>query len=175
MKFKELDPDKMKENPFTLINDDWMLVTAGDQENFNTMTASWGGMGIMWFKKVAFVVVRPTRYTFEFIEKHDRFTLSFFEGEHRDALTLLGTKSGRDTDKVKESGLTPVFDNGSVFFQEAKLVMSCKKLYWQDMDPANFLEDFIHEKYPNKDYHRLYIGEIENMMEKWIINPLDLQ
>jgi len=175
MKFKELEPAKLKDNPFKMINDDWMLISAGDKDNFNTMTASWGGLGIMWFKNVSFVVVRPTRYTFEFMEKYDRYTLSFFEEEYRDALTICGTKSGRDTDKVKEAGLTPVFDNNGVYFQEAKTVMVCKKLYWQDITPDNFLEDFIHEKYPEKDYHRLYICEIEGMYEKFVINPLDLQ
>jgi len=175
MKFKELEPANLKDNPFKMINDDWMLISAGEENNFNTMTASWGGLGIMWFKNVSFVVVRPTRYTFEFMEKYDRYTLSFFEEEYREALTICGTKSGRDTDKVKEAGLTPVFDNNGVYFQEAKIVMVCKKLYWQDITPDNFLEDFIHEKYPNKDYHRLYIGEIEGMYEKFVINPLDLQ
>lgn len=175
MKFKELEPANLKDNPFKLINDDWMLITAGDKNNFNTMTASWGGLGIMWFKNVSFIVVRPSRYTFEFMEKHDRYTLSFFEEEYRDALNICGTKSGRDTDKIKEAGLTPVYDSGGVFFEEAKTVMVCKKLYWQDITPDNFLADFMHEKYPNKDYHRMYIGEIESMFEKFVINPLDLQ
>jgi len=175
MKFKELEPAKLKENTFKMINDDWMLISAGEENNFNTMTASWGGLGVMWFKNVSFVVVRPTRYTFEFMEKYDRYTLSFFEEEYRDALTICGSKSGRDTDKVKEAGLNPVFDNNGVYFEEAKTVMVCKKLYWQDITPDNFLADFMHEKYPNKDYHRLYIGAIEGMYEQLVINPLDLQ
>lgn len=130
MKFKELEPGNLKENPFKLINDDWMLITAGNKDDYNTMTASWGGLGIMWHKNVASIVVRPTRYTFDFIEKNDYFTLSFFEEEYKDALTLCGTKSGRDCDKVKEAGLTPIFDdNGIYFFSEAKIVMVCKKNY----------------------------------------------
>jgi len=175
MSFKELDISKFSDNPFKLINDDWMLISSGTEKSYNTMTASWGGLGIMWFKNVSFIVVRPTRYTFEFMEKNDYYTLSFFEEQYRDALTICGTKSGRDTDKVKEAGLTPVFDHNSVYFEEARLVMVCKKLYWQDITPDNFLADFIHEKYTNNDYHRLYIGEIVNMYEKWVINPLDLQ
>jgi len=175
MKFKELDPVKFSESPFKLINDDWMLISAGEEDNFNAMTASWGGLGVMWFKNVSFVVVRPTRYTFEFMEKYDRYTLSFFDEEYRDALSLCGSKSGRHTDKIKEAGLTPVFDNNGVYYNEARLAMVCKKLYWQDLDPDNFLADFIHDKYPEKDYHRLYIGEIEGIYEKWEINPLDLQ
>jgi len=175
MRFKELDPAGFQENTFKMINDDWMLITAGEEGSFNTMTASWGGLGIMWFKNVSFIVVRPTRYTFEFMEKYDHYTLSFFENEYKDALTLCGTKSGRDTDKVKEAGLNPVFDGNGIYYEEARLAMVCKKLYWQDLTPDNFLADFMHEKYPNKDYHRLYIGEIENIYEKWVINPLDLQ
>lgn len=120
MKFKELEPANLKDNPFKLINDDWMLITAGDKNNFNTMTASWGGLGIMWFKNVSFIVVRPSRYTFEFMEKHDRYTLSFFEEEYRDALNICGTKSGRDTDKIKEAGLTPVYDSGGVFLKRQR-------------------------------------------------------
>ncbi|PLX65933.1 MAG: flavin reductase [Denitrovibrio sp.] len=174
MNFKELEPTKLKENPFTLINNDWMLISAGDKANFNTMTASWGGLGIMWHKNVASIVVRPTRYTFEFLEKYDYFTLSFFEEEYKDALTLCGTKSGRDCNKVAEAGLTPIFDNNGIYFEEAKIIMVCKKLYWQDINPDNFVTD-LEEFYPKKDYHRLYMGEIENMYEKWIINPLDLQ
>jgi len=175
MKFKELEPLNLKENPFKLINDDWMLVSAGNEKKFNAMTASWGGLGIMWHKNVSYIVVRPTRYTFEFMEKHDHYTLSFFEEEYKDALTICGTKSGRDGDKIKEAGLTPIFDGNGVYYQEAKIVVVCKKLYWQDIDPSHFLDESMNDFYPKKDYHRLYIGEIENMYEKWVINPLDLQ
>ncbi len=150
MKFKELEPGNLKENPFKLINDDWMLITAGNKDDYNTMTASWGGgLGIMWHKNVASIVVRPTRYTFDFIEKNDYFTLSFFEEEYKDALTLCGTKSGRDCDKVKEAGLTPIFDDNGIYFSEAKIVMVCKKLYWQDFTPDNFIADLA-EFYPKK-------------------------
>lgn len=175
MRFKELEPGKLLGNPFKMIGEDWMLVTAGDKDNFNTMTASWGGFGVMWFKNVTFIVVRPNRYTYEFMEKHDHYTLSFFNEEYRDALTLCGSKSGRDIDKIKESGLTPVFDGNGIWYEEATISMVCKKLYFQDLEPDNFLADFIHDKYPNKDYHRLYIGEIETMHEQLVINPLDLQ
>jgi len=175
MKFKELTPTNLKENPFKMINEDWMLISAGTEKNFNAMTASWGGLGIMWNKNVATVVVRPNRYTFEFIEKQEYFTLSFFEEEHRDALTLCGTKSGRDMDKISEAGLNPVFDNNGIYYEEAKIIMVCKKLYSQNMVPESFMTNELEEFYPKKDYHKLYIGEIENMYEKWVINPLDLQ
>jgi len=175
MRFKELDPCKMTGNPFKMINEQWMLITAGDKDNFNTMTASWGGLGVMWNKKVSYVVVRPSRYTFEFMEKHDHYTLSFLGDEHRDALNICGSKSGRDIDKVKEAGLTPVFDGNGIYFEEAKIAMVCKKLYWQDLDPKNFLDDSMEKHYKADDYHRLYVGEIEEMYEQMIINPLDLQ
>ncbi|ADD67098.1 Conserved protein/domain typically associated with flavoprotein oxygenase DIM6/NTAB family-like protein [Denitrovibrio acetiphilus DSM 12809] len=175
MRFKEVEPSKLMGNPFTMINDDWMLITAGNKEKFNTMTASWGGMGIMWNKNVSFVVVRPNRYTYEFMEKHDHYTLSFFDDQYRDALNLCGTKSGRDIDKVKEAGLTPVFDGDGIYFEETKIAMVCKKLYFQDLDPKNFQADFINKLYKGDDYHRLYIGEIEAMYEQLVINPLDLQ
>jgi flavin reductase (DIM6/NTAB) family NADH-FMN oxidoreductase RutF len=166
MSFKELDPKLLQDNPFKIIDDDWMLVSAGDEKKFNTMTASWGGLGIMWFKNVSFVVVRPSRYTFEFMEQQDYYSLSFFEEDYRDVLSMCGSKSGRDIDKIKESGLTPAYDKNAPYFDEAKLVMVCKKLYWQDMTPDNFLADFMHEKYPNGDYHRLYIGEITDLLVK---------
>lgn len=164
--FNEIDPKDLKENPFSIIDDEWMLVTAGNRDKCNTMTASWGGMGVLWFKNVTFVFVRPTRHTFEFMEREDYYTLSFLGDEHRDITTFCGKNSGRDVDKIKEAGLTPVFDRNSVYFEEARMVMVCKKLYYQDLDPNKFLADFIHEKYPLKDYHRMYVGEIVSLLKK---------
>ncbi|MGD9809194.1 MAG: flavin reductase family protein [Deferribacterales bacterium] len=175
MRFKELEPGKLTGNTFKMIGEQWMLVTAGEKDNFNTMTASWGGLGVMWNKNVSYVVVRPTRYTYEFMEKYDHYTLSFLDDEYRDALTLCGTKSGRDMDKVKKAGLTPVFDGKGIYFEQAKIAMVCKKLYWQDLEPNNFLDEAIMTHYKTDDYHRLYIGEIVDMYEQMIINPLDLQ
>lgn len=174
MRFKELEPGKLLGNPFNMV-EGGMLITAGEKDNFNTMTATWGGMGVMWFKNVSFVVVRPQRYTYEFMEKYDHYTLSFIDESHKEALKICGTKSGRDTDKIKEAGLTPVFDGKGIYFEQAKIAMVCKKLYWQDITPDNFLADFMHEKYKGDDYHRMYMGEIVSMHEQLIINPLDLQ
>ena len=126
--FKEISPNEIRDNPFKLIGKDWMLVTAGDKSKFNTMTASWGGVGILWNKPVAFTFIRPQRYTFEFTEQGEYYTLSFFDEEYRKALNFCGTKSGRDYDKVKETGLTPVFSEDAPYFGEAKLVLVCKKL-----------------------------------------------
>jgi len=155
------DPTKLTDNVFSLIGHDWMLITAGNRNGFNTMTASWGGMGVIWGRNVCFCVVRPGRHTFGFMESADRFTLSFFDDRFREALTYCGSHSGRDVDKVKETRLNPVFDGDSIFFAEARLVLCCRKLYFQDIDPSHFIDPaFDATHYPLKDYHRMYVGEI---------------
>lgn len=166
MGFKQKGPEMLEDNPFKLIGKDWMLITAGDGSSFNTMTASWGGLGVLWERKVAFCFIRPTRHTFSFMERADRFTLSFFEEKHRKALAFCGSHSGRDRDKVKEAGLTPVPEKGIVYFDEARLVLACRKLYFQDISPDRFLDAAIDEMYPQKDYHRMYVGEIEHCLVK---------
>lgn len=160
-KFKEIAPEAVTDNVFKLIGSDWMLIAAGTMKSFNLMTASWGGLGVIWGKKVCWCVIRPHRYTYKFMEKSDFFTLTFFEEKYRDALNFCGTKSGKDVDKVKEAGLTPVeAASGAVYFAQARLVMECRKIYYQDIDPRHFLAPEIADNYPNKDYHRMYLGEI---------------
>lgn len=161
MKWHVIRPEEIEDNPFRLIGEDWMLVTGGDIESFNTMTASWGGLGVLWNKRVCYIFVRPSRYTYEFIERRDIFTLSFFEEHYREALNICGTKTGRDVDKIAETGLSPVKDHsGAVYFDEARLVMVCRKIYYQDLIPAQFLDPQIDTNYPEKDYHRMYVGQI---------------
>jgi flavin reductase (DIM6/NTAB) family NADH-FMN oxidoreductase RutF len=158
---KIIDPREIDSNAFKLIADDWMLVTAGTPDSFNTMTASWGTFGELWNKKICVCFVRPTRYTYEFLERETLFTLSFFQETYREALQYCGTVSGRDADKMKHTGLTPVpSSQGSVFFAQARLVFECRKIYISDLDPAHFLVPEIEEEYPLKDYHRMYVGEI---------------
>lgn len=157
---------QIKDNTFKLVGNDWMLITAGKAGEFNTMTASWGGLGILWGKNVCFTFIRPTRYTYGFMEKEEHFTLSFFEEKYRDALNFCGSKSGRDVDKAKATGLTPMETTGSVYFKEARLVLVCKKLYFQDINPTNFLVPEIEKNYTEKDYHRMYIGEITECLER---------
>ena len=165
--FTVTDPEKITDNPFKLIGSDWMLITAGSPESFNTMTASWGGMGVIWNKKVCFCVVRPTRHTRLFTDSSSYFTLSFFEERYREVLNYCGTHSGRDVDKIKETRLTPLFGDDAIYFAEARLVFQCKKIYHQDIDPGNFLDPTIDERnYPLKDYHRLYVGEIVSCLVK---------
>ena len=125
-----------------------------------------GGLGILWERKVCFCFIRPTRYTYEFIERSENFTLSFFEERYRKAISYCGSHSGRDTDKIKESGLTPVAEGGFIHFAEARLVLACTKLYSQDISPDRFLDPAIEGMYPKKDYHRMYVGEIRKCLLK---------
>ncbi|BAI80899.1 conserved hypothetical protein [Deferribacter desulfuricans SSM1] len=163
--FKKVNIKEVNFNPFTEINDRWMLITP-TVEKVNPMTASWGGFGILWHKNVVYTFIRPTRYTFELMEKTEYFTLSFFDEEYRDVLNYCGTKSGHDIDKVKETGLSVVKDDNFIYFEEAEAVYCCKKLCFADLNPSNFLEDEIETFYPKKDYHRMYIGEIVHLIKK---------
>ena len=159
--FKEIAPGKLGLDPVTKIGGDWMLVTAGDESGFNTMTASWGFTGVMWGKPCAEIVIRPQRYTKEFLDKNDFFTLSFFGAEQKAALAFCGSHSGRDTDKVKETGLTPMFTDGTAAFEQAKMILVCKKLYAQPMSGEFFTDrDLDGANYAQGDYHTAYIGEI---------------
>ncbi|MFO0754057.1 MAG: flavin reductase [Thermodesulfovibrionales bacterium] len=158
---REWDPESLSDNSFRLIGSDWMLVTAGTVKSYNTMTASWGGLGVLWDKRVCFCFVRPTRYTYEFMEKAPFFTLSFFGEQYREALKLCGTRSGRDTDKAAAAGLSPAEGlPGTVHFAEARLVLECRKIYFNDIVPEHFIDPGIHDNYQAKDYHRMYVGEV---------------
>ena len=165
--FKEITPNEIKNNPFELIGKDWALVTAKNGDGCNTMTASWGGVGIMWNKPVAFTFIRPQRFTFGLLENEEYFTLSFYGEEYRKALTFCGTKSGRDYDKAKECGFTPVYDEKAPYFAEAKLVLVCKKLYAQDMNEESAVEkEVVLPNYNGDDYHKMYISEIVKVLKK---------
>lgn len=149
---------------FKTFNDDWLLLTAGKLEpkQFNTMTVSWGCLGVLWSKPVAIAFVRPQRFTRKFMEGSPDFTLTSFPKKYHDALMLLGSKSGRDGDKVAESRLTPMASSkvGSPCFAEAHLVIECRKIYRDDFKPEFFLDPTIEGNYPTKDYHRFYLGEV---------------
>ena len=166
--FQKIDPKTLDENVFSLIHDKWMLVSAGTADRCNTMTASWGGLGILWNRCVATCYIRPQRYTLEFVEREDCFTLSFFGEEYRKALALCGSKSGRDVDKVKECGFTVAGAAcGAPYFEEAGLVLVCRKLYRQPMEPGCFLDGSLIEKnYPGGDFHIMYVGEIVECLKK---------
>ena len=164
--FQEIRPDQITDNPFKLIGKDWMLITAGMRGSFNTMTGAWGALGVLWGKEVCFCVIRPTRYTYEFMERSRTYTLSFLEEEYRDVLTYCGTTSGRDANKIVETGLTPIFAEDAVYFAEARLVLVCRKIYYHDLAPDHFLDAAIDEFYPLKDYHRMYVGEIVRCLRR---------
>jgi flavin reductase (DIM6/NTAB) family NADH-FMN oxidoreductase RutF len=167
MRFRRIGAKEIPGNIMKMIGDDWMLITAGNLEKLNTMTASWGGMGVLWNKNVTFTFVRPQRYTREFMDAGDVYTLSFYAPEYRNALTLCGTKSGRDMDKVRETGFTPAqSETGAVYFEEASLVIACRKIYAQDIDPKGFFLPDIDKLYESNDYHRMYIGEILEVLVK---------
>lgn len=136
--FKEINVRELDRSPIQMISDDWALLTAGKEGDWNTMTVSWGGVGELWGKDVVFVFVRPQRYTLEFMEKYDEFTLSFFDGEYKKELGICGAKSGRDIDKADETGLVPEYIDNAVTFKQAKKVLVCKKVAFKDMTPDGF-------------------------------------
>ena len=167
--FSRIDPKELDQNVFSMIGEQWMLVTAGTAERCNTMTASWGGLGVLWGKPVATVYIRPQRYTLEFVEREDCFTLSFFGEEYRKALALCGSKSGRDVDKVKECGLTLCYGAGDApFFEEAEWVLVCRKLFVQDLEASCVTDERVLKSYTPAmgGWHRAYVGEVVEAYQK---------
>ncbi len=165
--FKKIKPEEITDNLFRLIGKEWMLITAGTPENYNMMTASWGTAGVLWKKPVVFAFIRPQRYTYEFIEKHAYFTVSFFPKEHKGFLKLCGTASGRDLNKMNIEGMNNFeMPSGAVAFKEANIILECRKIYYDDINPDFFQVFDIEKVYPAKDYHRFYIGEIMQVYQK---------
>ncbi len=163
-RFKPMDPYDLSINPIERIGKRWMLITAGTLGAWNTMTASWGLLGELWGRPTAAAFVRPSRHTFSFMEENERFTLSFLPDDMKKALQICGSTSGRDTDKAREAGITPMeMVSGSVAFEEAEMIVCCRKLYAADIDPTLFFDkDTLQEAYPQGDYHRMYVGMIES-------------
>lgn len=145
---------------FSLFDQKWGLVTAGTEGDFNAMTISWGGLGTLWGKPVATVYIKPIRYTYEFMEQNDYFTVSFFPDEYHRDLALLGTKSGRDCDKLALTVLTPVYADNFVRYKEARVTLVCRKIYWHDLDRRLIPSDEVEKHYTVEEPHRLYIGEV---------------
>jgi flavin reductase (DIM6/NTAB) family NADH-FMN oxidoreductase RutF len=160
--YTDLDPYQINENVFNLIDKKWMLITAGKPEHFNMMTASWGGLGVLWNKPIVTIFIRPQRYTYKFVEENSSFNIGFFDKKYRPALNLCGSKSGRDVDKVKETGLTPVLTPKNIIaFDEAYLSFDCLKLYADDLKSNKFIDnELINKIYPSQDFHRFFLGEI---------------
>lgn len=166
MSFKEISIESLAINPFSSFKNDWALVTAGTSEKLNTMTVSWGGMGIIWNKPVSFIFIRPQRYTFEFVENNDYYSVCFLEDGNRNILSFCGSKSGRNINKIKETGLSPIFDSKAPYFEQSKLTLICRKIHGQFLDPSCFLDKNINLEYKNNDYHKMFIGEIEKCLVK---------
>jgi flavin reductase (DIM6/NTAB) family NADH-FMN oxidoreductase RutF len=179
--FESIEWRSVTENPSELISEEWMLVTPGTIDRWNTMTASWGGFGHFWGMDSVIVFVRPSRYTYVLMEESEGFTLSFLGEPGRRALDVCGAVSGRDTDKARDADIRPRgFSAGRgassragaaqvperVGFEEARLVVSCRKAYSQDLDPASFIDPSIARNYPLGDVHRLYIGAVEGAWKR---------
>ena len=152
-------------NTLQIFNKDWALVTAGDKQSFNTMTIGWGGLGTLWSKPVATVYVKPVRFTHSFLDRYDKFTVSFFPEPYKKALALLGSRSGRDGDKVAAAGLTPVYLDGAVTFREASRTLVCRKIYRQDLDLAAMPAEAVEAYYKTEAPHTMYIGQVLEVQE----------
>lgn len=164
-KFNEIKPEQFEQSPFRLIGKDWMLIAAEKNGKVNTMTASWGGFGVMWDRNVAYVVIRPHRYTKEFVDNSDTFSLSFLDNSFKKQLGYLGSVSGRDEDKIEKADLTVLHINDVPYFDEASIVILCKKLYAQEYKPECFIAKELNDKYyPKVDHHTLYIAEITKIL-----------
>lgn len=165
--FKQISPEQIPGNIIKLLSQDWMLITAGNTTSSNTMTASWGGLGHLYNKPVTFCFINPARYTYQFMEKGDTYTLTFYTETYRDALKYCGSHSGKNTDKTKNTGLTPILTpNGSPAFAEAWLIIECRKLVSQSLTPESLSNEALRNEWTGKPMHKMYIGEILNIWVK---------
>ncbi len=164
-KWKTIRPEELEKNAFQMIGEDWMLITAAKPDGtVNTMTASWGGMGVIWGGPAAYLFIRPQRYTREFVDASAELSLCFFDEKYRKALSHLGSVSGRDEDKIGTVGLTVEKDGDVPYFSEARVVLKCRRLYRQPMGPEYFTDREEPAKwYPDEDYHIQYIVRIEEV------------
>lgn len=165
--YKNIAPDKIPGNIIKMLSQDWMLITAGNSAKFNTMTASWGGLGVLYNKPVAICFINPARYTYQLMESGDTYTLTFYTETYRDALNYCGSVSGKDTDKIKGSGLTPITTpQGSMAFSQAWMIIECRKLVSQSISLDAINNAAEKEKRGAQPMHKMYIGEILNVWVK---------
>ena len=165
--FHKISPEEMQKNPFQMIGKEWMLVTAEKEGKVNTMTASWGGVGVLWNRNLVYIFIRPQRYTKEFVDSAETFSLSVLPQEYKKVLSYLGSVSGRDEDKMTKSGLTLVQENGTPYFAESETVLVCRKLYRQDLTPESFIDQsLVGVNYANEDFHAMYVAEIQDVLVK---------
>lgn len=172
---KEISYKELHLNPMTLIGEQWWAVAAGNEtDGYNAMTAAWGQLGTLWERTshanrlpAATVYIRPSRYTHQFMEKEDYFTLNILKPEDRRVLGILGAKHGSDCDKFAMAGITPYFTDGTTAIAESDLVLVCHKIYVQDIKPECFTDtELVPFNYPHDDYHTMYIGEIEKVLKQ---------
>ncbi|MCQ2584712.1 MAG: flavin reductase family protein [Treponema sp.] len=162
---KEISAENLNENPFKLIGKDWMLITAEKENKVNMMTASWGGVGVIWGKNAATIYIRQSRFTKPFIDEGETFSLCVLPENMRDVLNFCGSKSGRDFDKVSETGLSVEHVDSVPYFKESRLVLVCKKLFQQRLDMENAVDKSLTEKfYGSGDFHDMYIAEITKVL-----------
>lgn len=167
MAFLKIDIQDLQMNPFTSIGKEWMLITAGDNQKVNTMTASWGGVGVLWGQNVVTAYIRPQRYTKEFVDEQDCFSLSFFSGQYQKELSVLGTVSGRDQDKINQVHFHTTYLDNVPTFEEASYVFIVEKIYEDTIKPEQFINHSLDERwYPDKDYHTIYIAKIKAVYVK---------
>jgi flavin reductase (DIM6/NTAB) family NADH-FMN oxidoreductase RutF len=165
--FQNVDFEQMECNPFEMIGKDWMLVTAGNEEKANTMTASWGGVGVMWGKNVVYVFIRDSRYTKEFIDREGKFSLSFPSEKYRKEMKFLGTVSGREEDKIKEAKMNIGYRDGVPYIDEASMVFICRVMSQTPIKKEEFLDETIDSSwYATQDYHNMYIAEITEILAR---------
>lgn len=166
--FKEIKMQEFQVNPFEMVGRDWMLITAEKNGKVNTMTASWGGFGVLWNCNVAFIFVRQSRYTKEFIDGSNSFSLTFFEPEkYQKTMAYLGNVSGRDENKIEKSGLSLKYEDGIPYFKEAETVVLCKKISRHFLSPEGFIKETVNPQwYADHDYHDMYIGEVVQILRK---------
>lgn len=163
---KRINISDVQDNLIEAISKEWMLVTAGNKDHFNTMTANWGGVGYIWNKPVVFVFIRPERYTYEFMEANEFFTLSFLGEKHKDIHKICGSKSGRDIDKIKETGLIPLeTETGNIIFDQSRMSFECRKLYADFLEKDHFIDPSIIDRWytSHGNFHKMYIAEITNL------------
>lgn len=162
---KEIKAQELNENPFKLIGDDWMLITAEKDGKVNTMTASWGGLGVIWGRTSATVYIRLSRYTKEFVDASERFSICVMPSSYKKDLAYCGKVSGRDEDKIAKCGFTVEHENGVPYFKESRLVLTCRKMFTQELSASGFVDkSIIDANYSDKDWHVMYIGEIEKVL-----------
>ncbi len=161
-----LAPEEITQNVFDTIGKKWLLITAECGGKTNTMTASWGGMGVLWGKNVAFIFIRPQRYTKEFVDGQSLLSLSVLPEKFRKELGYFGRVSGRDEDKIEKAGLKLAHEDGVPYFADSSMALICKKLYAQGLTAESFIEkDLIESCYPEHDFHTMYVVEIEKVLE----------